>query len=105
MRESFEEDLDQIFVKAGRLSLKLSAQRPLLRVLYLTDLVDREFAVSSDIIEAHALHKLDDPEDVSLDGKMTKILVHPAILAMGTHDADHYDRQQVWARAVAWLDS
>jgi hypothetical protein len=54
------------------------------------------------------LHKLEDPTNQEFyEGKMMKIMVHPAILAIGTHDGDHYDydHTQVLAKAVVWLDA
>ena len=99
------EELNQIFLKAGQLAMRVWAQRPEVLLLRLRSLADRPFTVSSDLMEAHALHKLDDPEDRSLDGRLTKIVIHPAVCARGTHSADHFEQHQVWAKAVVWLDS
>ncbi|PPJ53005.1 hypothetical protein CBER1_11215 [Cercospora berteroae] len=97
-------ELTQIYTTAGRLSIRLWSQRPAIACRFLPQLAHTPFDISSSILQAHALYKLDDPEDHSLDGKLTKILVHPAMLTSGTHEAEHYDRQQVLARAVVWLE-
>lgn len=104
MREGFEAELTGIFIAAGNLSVRLWSQRPSLSGLYLHNLKDERFNVSSAILKAHRLHKLGPPNDHILDGKLTKIMVHPALLAYGTHDADQYGRNQILAKAVVWLD-
>ncbi|KAF2213385.1 hypothetical protein CERZMDRAFT_90437 [Cercospora zeae-maydis SCOH1-5] len=97
-------ELTQIYTIAGRLSIRLWSQRPSVACRFLHQLAHTPFDISSGILQAHALYKLDDPSDHSLDGRLTKILVHPALLTCGTHEAEHYDRQQVLAKAVVWLE-
>jgi len=104
MSPGLVKELDQIFLKAGQLAMRLWAQRPRLRLLRLRILRQRPFIVGSDCMEPHPLHKLDDPQDHRLDGRLTKVVVHPAVQAEGTHSADHYEQRQTWAKAVVWLD-
>jgi hypothetical protein len=105
VRGEFFAKLTKVFLDAGRLSICLWSQRPALDCRYLSSLARKPFYNSSNILQAHRLYKLDDPSDRSLDGRLAKILVHPAILALGSHEADHYDREEVWAKAVVWLDA
>lgn len=100
----FLNDLAQLFVQAGQLSLKLWCQRPAYRCQYLDDLSEQPFLTSSQVLHPHPLHKHSDPLDTALDGKMTKILVHPAILSYGTHEAENYHQSQILEKAVIWLD-
>ena len=105
IREQFLQKLTQIFVDAGRLSIRLWSQRPAFRCHTLGNLAKVPFNVASETLQAHNLHKLDDQEDHSMDGRLTKIMVHPAVLTYGTHEADHYDRHEVLAKAVVWLEA
>lgn len=103
-REECRRSLEALFEGAGKLAVRLWTLRPAIRCDYLPDLQHRLFAVDSPAMQAHALHKLDDPADDRFDGRPVKIVVHPAVFGMGTHDADAYDRPRVWAKAVLWLD-
>jgi hypothetical protein len=105
VRREFFAKLTTVFVNAGRLSICLWSQRPALDCRYLSSLARTPFYNSSNILQAHRLYKLDDPDDRSLDERLTKIVVQPAILALGSHEADHYDREEVLAKAVVWLDA
>ncbi|PIA95693.1 hypothetical protein CB0940_10103 [Cercospora beticola] len=67
-------ELTQIYITTGRLSVRLWSQRPAIACRFLPQLAHTPFDISSSILQAHALYKLDDPEDHSLDGKLTKIL-------------------------------
>lgn len=105
MFETFVEQLARIFIDAGQFSVRIWSQRPSLQWMGLPRLAKEPFNISSAILKAHRLYKLDDPNDHSLDGSLTKIMVHPALLTWGTHDADYYNRQRVLAKAVVWLES
>jgi len=102
--EALLKELTQICVQAGRLSIVLWSQRPAIAIRHLSELAQKQFHVASKILQAHPLHVLDDPDDHTLDGRLTKILVHPAVIALGNHEADQYDHEEVWAKAVVWLD-
>lgn len=104
-RQRCVNDLETLFQEAGRISIRLWTQRTALRVSGLSDLQKYEFKVDSPVMEAHGLHKLDDPEDRRLDGCPIRIVVHPAIFGCGTHDAEEYHKFRVWAKGVVWLDA
>lgn len=100
----FVEKLATICQRAGQLSRQLWLQRPSVHCRCLADLRDVKFNIREKSLKAHSLHQMDDPEDHSLDGKMIKILVHPAVLIAGTHEAERYDEYSVLVPAVVWLD-
>lgn len=102
----FESEVVSVFQEAGQLSLRLWVQRPWVQCRFLKDLAKAPFDITADIMKAHAVHRIDDPEDHRFDGKQIKVVVHPAVVAAGTHEAEHYDTHtQVWAPAVVWLDA
>ena len=104
MREPYSKSIVALFEDAGKLSIRLWTQRPALRCLFLTQLGKLGFRIDSAAMQAHGVHKLDDPDDHSLDGKELRMVVHPAVLGMGNHDAEHYEIERVWVKAVVWLD-
>jgi hypothetical protein len=99
----FKGSLFSIFVDAGELAMQLWSQRPGIVFRSMQELAQERFAVTSDIMQAHPLHKLDDPDDSRLDGRRMVLVVHPAVLRTGTHDAENYDHEVIWAKAVVWL--
>ena len=103
-RDECRSSLEMLFQSAGKLSTRLWTQRPALRCDYLQQLQQLPFSISSPVLQAHTLHRLDDPEDRSLDRKLVRIVVHPAVFGIGTHDADNYDKARIWTKAVVWLD-
>lgn len=102
--QKFIDELTQLFVHAGQLSLRLWCQRPIYRCQYLPGLAQEAFLTSSEILQPHPLHQHSDPLDTALDGKLPKIVVHPAVLSFGTHEGEHYDQSQILEKAVVWLD-
>ncbi|KAK3117571.1 hypothetical protein LTR53_000896 [Teratosphaeriaceae sp. CCFEE 6253] len=104
LKDSFRNSLVALFEEAGGLAMRLWTQRTGIACRYKPDLANVQFAVDSPIMQAHALHKLDDPDDRRLDGRPVKLTLHPAILRLGTHDGDSYDQSCVWAKAVVWLE-
>lgn len=102
--EKFADELTQLFVQAGQLAVRLWCQRPALKCLYLDELAAQRFEAGSDILQPHLLHKHSDPLDTSLDGILPKIIIHPAIMISGTHEAEDYDQSRVLEKAVVWLD-
>jgi len=104
-RDQFLKELSNLFANAGHLSFRLWTQRPSIALRDLSNLPTRTFNANSEYLEAHALHKHDDPKDPRLDGMKTKVVVHPAVLAYGTHDAEQYDQSRIWAKAVVWLET
>ena len=103
-KDAFRTTLVKLFEDAGRMAMRLWTQRTEIRCWYLADLRKEAFAVDSTLMQAHNLHKLDDPKDHRMDGKRIKLVVHPAVLRYGSHDGEDYDRSQVWAKAIVWLD-
>ncbi|KAK4560612.1 hypothetical protein LTR86_005190 [Recurvomyces mirabilis] len=104
-KDGFRKTLTQLFEDAGRMAMRLWTQRTAIKCSSLPDLRKEPFAVDSTLMQAHNLHKLDDPKDHRLDGKRIKLVVHPAVLRYGTHDGEDYERSQVWAKAIVWLDA
>ncbi|KAK4610456.1 hypothetical protein CLAFUW4_13756 [Fulvia fulva] len=94
-----------VFDHATSLAIRLWRQRVALRCHFLHDLANTKFAVDSPELEAHGLHDLDDPADRRLDGKPIRTVVHPSVVAHGTHEGDSYDSaRRVWAKALVVLD-
>jgi hypothetical protein len=105
MRSTFEQEIVKAFQDGGRLSLDLWVERPLLYSSFLLQLAERPFKNGLTVMKAHKLHRLDDCEDRSLDGKFIKIVVHPVMSTTGTHEAESYHQhRQLYAPAVVWLD-
>lgn len=102
--EKFTDELTQLFTQAGQLSVRLWSQRPALKCLYLDEFAAHQFKAGSDVLQPHLLHKHSDPLDTSLDGILPKIIIHPAIMISGTHEAEDYDQSRVLEKAVVWLD-
>jgi hypothetical protein len=103
MQQDYQRSLDNLFNEAGELAVSLWEQRPAIKGLFLPELSRETYRVDSPVMQLHAMHHLDDNEDRRLDGKPIKIVVHPAILGMGTHDGEDYDLARVWAKAEVCL--
>jgi hypothetical protein len=99
--------LREIFMNASGLAMDLWTQKSYLECKGLHELQGQSFQNGSFLMEASLLHKLDDEEDPRLNGLPISIVVHPAILAIGTHNGESYDtaRPRVLARAVVWVES
>ncbi|KAK6428299.1 hypothetical protein LTR95_015559 [Oleoguttula sp. CCFEE 5521] len=104
IHEEFVQELVSVYQKAGNLSMRLWVQRPSLRCDYLADLAEVKFDIKSKILQAHSLHRIDDSEDHTHDGRLIKVVVQPAFRAAGTHEAEDYELSQVWCPAVVYLD-
>jgi len=104
LRDTFCDSLVILFEEAGALAMRLWTQRTGIECHFGPQLAKEQFTVNSPIMQAHPLHKLDDPDDHCLDGRPVKLTLHPAVLRLGTHDAENYDERRVWAKAVVWLD-
>ncbi|KAK4892652.1 hypothetical protein LTR27_008928 [Elasticomyces elasticus] len=104
LKDSFRTSLATLFEEAGGLAMRLWTQRTGIECHFRQQLANEKFAVDSHIMQAHPLHKLDDPDDHRLDGRPVKLLLHPAVLRIGTHDAENYHESRVWAKAVVWLN-
>lgn len=103
LREGFDDNLSSIFSDAGDLAMQLWTQRPGIAIRSMQEIAGERFAVASHVMQAHPLHKLDDPDDTRLDGRRIVLAVHPAVLRTGTHDAEDYHYETVWAKSVVWL--
>jgi len=65
----------------------------------LADLKETTFSADSNLLRAHALHKLYDEEDDRCDGCAVSVVVHPAVLGFGSSDGDDYQTSRVWMKA------
>jgi hypothetical protein len=101
---SFAQEVAALYQAAGRLSLELWVQRPLVQCKFLSQLSRSRFDSMNVALKAHPLHKHDDREDHSLDGRPIKVVMHPAVFAAGTHEGERYGEEQCWAPAILWLD-
>jgi hypothetical protein len=97
------DELEMIVRQVVLLCTKLGTQRTNFKLETSRRLLENEFRVSSDIMEAHRLHKLG-YDDTRLDGSKIGIVVHPAICAWGDNDGENYDSSRVLSRAVVWLE-
>lgn len=103
--QSFKRDRDlvQLFQEVGSFAVQLWTQRTAVKYLGLTGLqAGHQSLDGARMLQAHPLHQLDFPDQISQDGKLIKIVVHPAILGNGTPEGDDFDSCRVWARAVVW---
>lgn len=96
-------ELESIYNQAARLHSQLWTQRTDFGLFGLEQLRSRGFSVQSPQLEAHRLHKLDDPQDQRLDGQKIKVVVHQGVHAYGTHDAEDYRSQRTWSKATVWM--
>ncbi|KAL4806049.1 hypothetical protein BDV18DRAFT_160119 [Aspergillus unguis] len=97
-----KQELQSLYIQAGRLALSLWTQRAYMRCLDLRDLP--LFSVANPVMSVHRLQQLDE-DDTRLDGGKLVLLVQPVILAFGSENAEHYDRHKQWAPAVALVSS
>jgi len=97
------DELEKIVRQVVFLCTRLGTQRTKFKLEPSRRLLEEEFKVSSDIMEAHRLHKLG-YDDTRLDGSRIGIVVHPAICAWGDNDGENYDSSRVLSRAVVWLE-
>lgn len=96
--------LVEIFQLTGELFAALWAQKVYISVVDLKDLVKRPFINGGELLEAHAVHKLEDG-DTELDGMPVQMVVEPAILAWGNEKGEAYGTSKIWAKAVVWMSS
>lgn len=103
--QSFQQEVTAVFDRASDLAMRLWKQRPYVRVLGHAKLPSIKYSVDSSVLQTHSAHIQDDPMDRSLDGKPVKIVVHPAVQAQGTHEAEDYATARIWAKAVVLLET
>ena len=97
------DELEKIVRQVVLLCTRLGTQRTKFKLEPSHRLLEEEFRVASDIVEAHRLHILG-YDDTRLDGSRIGIVVHPAIYAWGDNDGENYDSSRVLSRAVVWLE-
>lgn len=101
----YQDELVCVFEKAARLSITLWRERLAYECHYVHDLATERFSIDSEEMQAHARHLLDDPTDHRLDGRRVRIVVHPSVIGLGTHDGDRYQTMsRVLVKAVVCLD-
>ena len=110
-RESDEQQMLQrrtqlleIFERTGELFSKLWSQKTCIGIFTLQDLLKCPFKIASEVLEAHAAHKVE-AGDKSMDGKPVQMVVEPAIVAWGNERGESYNAYKIWARAVVWMSS
>lgn len=89
----------EIFRSTGELFSRLWSQRAYICVVGLEEFSNHPFKLGSDVLEAHAMHKLE-RGDTSMDGRQIQAVVEPAIFAWGNERGESYDAYKVWAKAV-----
>ncbi len=110
MREVSEADnnerreaLQAILEQAAWLFIRLRTQRPIFQLDDQRNCLGKEFKTVSNIVEADALHKLED-SDHRLDKSIVGIVVFPAIQAHGDSNGESLDSYRVLSKAVVWLE-
>jgi hypothetical protein len=100
----------RVFDAAVSLAYQLWSEKTYVQPYELADLAQggRRFALGSELLESHPLHKLEAAEDGDeahrLDGQVPRIVTFPAILLYGTSDAEDYDNYSILIAAQVWLD-
>lgn len=97
--EQLFKDLKSVVQFAGELSSRLWARKTSMATRGLADLKETTFSADSNLLRAHALHKLYDEEDDRCDGCAVSVVVHPAVLGFGSSDGDDYQTSRVWMKA------
>ncbi|KAH7304133.1 hypothetical protein B0I35DRAFT_445561 [Stachybotrys elegans] len=95
------QDLESTVQYAGSLSSWLWSRRTALEVKGLLELRAKPFTIRSNIMKAHALHRLFSDDDDSCDGWPVRIVVHPAVIGGGMEEDNAPPR--VWMKAEVWL--
>ncbi|KUJ06537.1 uncharacterized protein LY89DRAFT_790405 [Mollisia scopiformis] len=102
------EELQTIFRKSLDMAGRLWKQLTIVKCTYLEDLKQSAFNYDSDLMDAHAFHKLgfddEDEDEHRLDNHLVRIMVFPAIKAYGNSDGEKYTQDRVWGKAIVWLD-
>ena len=93
-----------IFCPTGEYFSRLWAQKAYIDVLDLTDLKKIPYQNDSDLLEAHAVHNLENGDE-RMDGMPVQMVVEPAIIAWGNEQGENYDARKIWAKAVVWMSS
>ncbi|KAF8862258.1 hypothetical protein BDZ45DRAFT_214926 [Acephala macrosclerotiorum] len=101
-----DEQLQAIFQKAMDIAGRLWKQLTIVRCVYLEDLKHKIFSCESELMGAHAFHKLglDDEEENRLDNHPIRIVVFPAVKGYGNSDGENYSQDRIWGKAIVWLD-
>lgn len=94
----------EIFRSTGELFSRLWSQRTYICVLGSGHFSNVPFEAGSDVMEAHATHKLE-TGDTSMDGQRIQMAVEPAVIAWGNERGESYNVSKVWAKAVVSVSS
>lgn len=100
-----DEQLCAIFQRALDMAGRLWKQLTIVKCSYLGDLQHDQFRYESELMEAHAFHKLglDDESEDRLDNHPIRILVFPAVKSYGNSDGKDYSQHRIWGKAIVWL--
>jgi len=100
------EQLQSIFQKALDMSGRLWKQLTIMKCCYIEDLKHEPFTYESELMDAHAFHKLglDDESEDRLDHHPIRIVCFPAIKGYGSSIGENYHQDRVWGKAIVWLD-
>jgi hypothetical protein len=111
-----KQSLARIVAQASDLGMQLSCHRAEL-IIYdtyasLAGHPDRfDFKFNSESVQGHSSMKLHgDPDgeerkSFRFDGRQSRIVIFPAVLAHGNDDADGYDEPaRLWSKAIYWIE-
>jgi hypothetical protein len=100
------EQLRSIFQTALDISGRLWKQLTIVKCSYLEDLNHESFTYESDLMDAHAFHKLglDDESENRLNHHKIRIVCFPSIKGYGSSTGENYHQDRVWGKAIVWLD-
>jgi len=96
------ESLNTVVKFAMEVSSRLWSRRSSLELRGLDSLSCTPFSAESDLMKAHAIHKLYDG-DTECDGWRVGIVVHPAVVGFGNSDGTDYKAGRVWMKAEVVL--
>jgi hypothetical protein len=104
IKDERHEVLEDIFRKACQIASRLWTQRTYLKCEHFSNLSSQPFSVKSQIMKAHSSHCLDGSDDHRLDNTLVRVVIYPAVLAFGDHDAENFDTGRVWAKALVLVE-
>lgn len=63
-----------------------------------------KFENNHELVQHHAYHNIElSRDDHCLDGRPIALITHPAVVAYGDSNGEHYGSYKVWKKAEVWM--